>query len=960
MNLISWTPTHDLVEKLQQQTNQLQKVGLSPKNDPILSLKSVITPLLNTINEHPPLKKLFVRWLGEKGLQTNGMLDPQQVAQHLLKVDDWQGKIEYLQKKILKLTQKFLSNNFINQIPIHFKDLKPEVLDKKLWKSYHGILSTLVEISKIKKLESPNIEKIIKELNVWCLHYLVVPAKPSLIDIPGDETHYPFGEYDRDNRPHYHREDGGAIVQKFISELVKKYPCLQELQVNLIKNETFPNLINEFCSLFGNSNNNNDIEPPTQYLKIYNTNDLDKAKQHPLNHPSSTLFLDFSNYVQDQLSEGSEQCSIVNKLCDLIKDFTNVNMIYGAAVNIGGQDCYFFCSKDPKLLKEFQDDFKDFLGSHGAYPEIMLLKGLLLDLGYDISKTFLNSYPLEKRIWVEKYLKIEPIYAEEHTEKDVQLEYDKLMQRLQELKQTKDNPNNQGSELTGYFVPFLFDFISNMPKSFIINHPVIFTIVAARIKKIRKKLENLKGLSFQQCFMNFKLIIEHVHYLLIFYETKSTHTLSKHLNDLESNAADLKKIDKKDFTFTSGVACYPNIADVLKIAFEEVKPNVTFEEKSYYELTESNKSLKAWMQKYFTCKMQCFTDSPIESIENIENQDIIFTDLHPNRVVYPFVKTIEIVEIIQYILRKREKSFPFVIVIDCATTFFFTPEVQELLKKLHDEVESGKLIIILTNSFAKFLCMLDDKFPGGMIQVHSSQNNSYAKIICEQLLIRSSRDFFSPQAEKYFYLLLKNCRNHILSFLTIIRKNTNTVYQILDQQGLVIQKKGAWTNPIQVGSRSEKIPMIGLHFNYMHKQLFENDNDDTLNVIVIVMQYYLFAKFIEGGLPITMKPSFGSHSNIIECWSALRLSLGLETELMEKYPEILVKVNNELKSLLTSDRKEGLAKKIQQLNDCARKDKEKNLNQKICEVHASIFPFAQQGFENTIDFLLCAFNRPLT
>ena len=965
MNFISWKPSDLFIETLKSQTNKLANVQLDRLSykERISSLVESLSPLIQTFEKNPPINKYFAHWLGSKNLKRAGRFDPELVAAHLLtNVQEkvWKGKLFKLQDKIVKFTNNFLSGALAEKkIPRHFKSLSIENLDKKLYKSYHGIFSTSVLISQLKKnSESENINRIIKELKVWCLHYLVVSSKPPLIDFEGDEYLYPFGEYNENNEAHYHREDGGAIVKIFLSELKKRYHWLQTTQINLIKNNEFRKHIINCCKLFKLDNK------ATKYMKVEKLDlqfFIEKNGQNLQDH--SILFLDFSRYIQDNLDKTNANSNnnspnpltaLENFVSELSKhhNLLNLNLIYGATVTIANQDLYFFKSTTSELLNGFKNTFKTIQGTHGAYPEIMLVKRYLIDLGYSI-KSFLNSYPIEQRKWFEIYLRVSPIFTAQFNENDVIREREDLIIHLKNLMLPNLIP-----QLTAFYLPFLHDLIKNMPNSLVIDAPKICETIVYRIRKIKKLLDNINEISDSKCLMRFHLIIEHIQYLLIFFKIESMETLPQ-LIDSIAPLVD-SKIEKRTFTFTSGSACYGNIAEGLIQMFSDLdaKPNVFFGDTSYYELRDSNGSFGKCLESDFICTTASLTD--FTHINDLNNQDVIFTDSYPNRVVFESVKKIEIEKVIHYILEKRKTNpeiaeRPLVVVIDCATTFFMHDEMQETINQFSNAIMHGKLIIINTNSFTKYVGIGVDKFPGGIVQVFSSNELKNAESLCDYLRVSSAQDSFSPEASRTFYLLLKYCNSHILSYVDIIRTNTDRVYDLLTKAGLVIQDDQPSENPIQVGFRSNGIPMIGLHTNYIYKTLFGSEvNADIKHVIVIIIQYYLFEKLIEKNVPVTMKPSYGFlSSNLIECWSALRLTIGVIPKFFDLYPLVIQEANQEISLLFSSKPKQvELAGKIRFLAQ------QKKLMQKICSAHVTIFSGKQSGFENILDaFLGGIFNK---
>lgn len=944
MSFISWKPHKELTASLTQQTYQLVDICFHDDVDnKIMALEKAFTTFVPLL-ENTPLEKVFIHWLGSKNVRKDGHLNPELIARYLITtvhVDQskfWVSNVQNLQKTMNKIVRKFLRTPS-QDVPRHFQGTDIQFLDKRFWKSYHILFSTLVIIDQLQYSKSENIQGVIKELEVWCLHFLVSAAKVPIFNLPNDSNHYPFGEYQLDNEPHYHREDGGAIVQIFIQEIKKKYEYLKDIEINLIKNNEFRKHIINCCRLFENSS--------IKYKKIGNTDlnelDINNLQIEFKNLP--TVFLDFSLFLQSQLDTTNfdSNKNFIVDLFDFIHNLSinlDAKIIFGGVANINNQDFYFFQSTDPTLLKKFTKEFKIIQGSHGAYPEIMLLKRYLIEFNYNL-KSLLKRYPICERKCYENYLKIHPLFSPKITLNDVENEYKDLINQLDQIKSASQN-----SDVLNHCIGFIHSLLSATPCSLVVNDPKIYEILFFRMRKIKNSIKDLQKCSFQKCLSKFHLTFDYIQYLFIFFKIDKTETLNQLLNN--SSPKVNEHVDKQSFTFTSGIACYGNIADELTRIFSPgYQPKVCFEETSYYELTKSNGSVRKCMEGRFHCRVNSLID--FETIKDLAEQDIIFTDLYPNRVVFESVKKIEVEKMIKFILDQRSKNstkkYPLVVVIDCATTFFMHQEFQNLLDNLSESIEKGDVIGLLTNSFVKYTMGGCDKFSGGSVQVFGSKKTGNTKNFCQHLTAKNKNDPFSEEAERCFYLLLKYAPSNILNYLEMIKKNTNIVYSLLDKKKLIIDQHHSWMEPIHVGFKDREIPMIGLHFNYMNNQLFESKaNEDTLHTIVEIMQYYLFAKFVEKNLPITMKQSFGfASSNLIECWSAVRLTIGLETDMLHLYPEVIDEINKDLQILL-SCKKSNLAEKIQELTNT-------KLVKNLYLNHLVVLENATKGFEAFLEFL---------
>jgi len=212
---------------------------------------------------------------------------------------------------------------------------------------------------------------------------------------------------------------------------------------------------------------------------------------------------------------------------------------------------------------------------------------------------------------------------------------------------------------------------------------------------------------FHDCLNKFVLIFEHFQCLLILLDYKVD---EDHISILSSKTtkAELSGIANDIFTCTSGIACFRNIFYGLANIFPR-KLKFGIDEKSYYEIIESYGNIEKCHREY---NINILSLMEYKKINKIEEYDGFCTDIYPNRIVKQSVFRIPIEEIIKCSLEKRAQSAsshnnsspesPLIFVIDCATIFFTHPEVSGLIERIQSDIQSGNLILILTNSLAKY------------------------------------------------------------------------------------------------------------------------------------------------------------------------------------------------------------------------------------------------------------------
>ncbi|BBI16803.1 hypothetical protein [Neochlamydia sp. S13] len=959
-NIFSWNPPRPLLKQLENYCRDLNKtLPTTERNkDPTQDLTAFFQNFVQTIEvEHRPLRKIFVRWLGKKDLvDSNGKLEPTLIANYLSPLwkkdpNKCQANLYLLFNYMTKITKRFIKNKFSVAVTPSLEKIDIKTLDQKFYKSYHKILSTAQFICSLEKIKDESIKIIITELNVWCLHYLVESAKTPLINFAQDKYNYPFSEYIDDNAPHYHREDGGAIVNIFLREIQKRHNWLKDIKISLIKNDEFEKLIINCCQILKG-----------RYLPA-EPNDLENILIEINNKPADNDFT-FVDYSEAFKFYEHDNSILPNKNINEILGsvFKGNHLIVGVVLKIDGQSLYFFHGNNKENLQKFLTTFKSLQGAHGAYPDIVLLKELLIRTGYRIT-SLLDHYPIPQRRAYETYLEIPPLEEREITLEEVINTHQKLFEYVKFLSESAEN-----STLTSHYLQFLYKLLAATNPVIRVENPLIYKAAFHCLIKIKKHLSQLSYNNFQDCQNKFILVFEHFQQLQILYKREEIETIPEVLNSQPTP----KGVVSNGYTFTSGIACFGNITEGLLQMLAEgshqpdgepLKPSVIFDTNSYYEISESTGGLKDCLKERFSC--QTAQLSNFETIPDLENYDVIFTDIYPNRVVRLVIEEIKVKEIIKTILEKRDSisvthkdnKRPLAMVLDCATTFFMHEEVRSLVEEFETPINEGKLILILTNSLAKYGQLGLDKFPGGIVQVYSSDTS--ADDLLRGLLTSSANDNFSKEAFWFFHLMLKHCSENIINYLEKIRKNTDFVYKELQKQGLVIEKKQDITDQgstqknntkkplIQIGYRDEKVPMIGIHMNGFQRELFGKEDEQFLHILVVIMQYYLYARYIKNNLPVTMSQSFGfANANLIECWSALRLTIGLEEEKdLRSYAAIIGQIKEELDCLVEDDLKEKVKDNILKLS------KQQDLKKLFYHYHSNFVDEVQGGLSSFVNYL---------
>ena len=522
-------------------------------------------------------------------------------------------------------------------------------------------------------------------------------------------------------------------------------------------------------------------------------------------------------------------------------------------------------------------------------PEISQISHQLMNLGFSISD--LAQYlPTELRETLS--LKGVEFLEIEATAKTVTEKLEKMI---------KEFPSARNTQMAQFYLQMFQELLNSVLKHMKNDQrlndinclkPMIDSFDAI-IKKMTHiaKIDALKempiGKKTQAILLDVSLAIEEIIFILCFVNIKDPkRKLTDPLNELGAESK-----YKNTYLCSSGMSAYYCVCESIKKIYDsneeqkQEKITMGFLKGSYYEL-----QLEQGFGSYLKQFCNCFS----VSIEDLKNQtfDIINLDLYPNNVILDEVKKNPVNELIKAQLEKREKNDPpLTVIIDTSTTFFTTEEIKKIVAQFDQQIEEGKINLILINSLAKFAMCGLDKYTGGLIQTFSCLDE-----LNIQLTETTGKNSPSAEAEKFFLLFMEN-HKLIETYLQQLNKNTNQMYSKLiglnNQEG----------NPIQIGKREESIPMIGIHFKNMLKALPARkiEREELKKLLEVtqtaslacIMQYFLAAKALHMNLPVSIRSSFGFSSiNFIECGTALRMTIGLEEEnILDQVAEMILREN---------------------------------------------------------------------
>lgn len=870
-------------------------------SDPRIDFQDWLKDLIGTLNTDKRLAKTFLTAINDKKELLKGHpIQDINAIQKIFENQILEERRATLYTAFEKLSEKFIrieeKTKAIHRYPylvgIKYKDLQARWHES--FEALQRTIETLNELSKITKLEKDeikNLEKIQNQLKVSWLHYLVRGAKIPLLD-PAQPENLPFIEFYENNEALYYRGDGGAIIDIYFEAFFDKFPLLkknftskkdlQELTgkgfIGLVNKARFRDILKKCCKFFSFEH--------FEYRSISNISDISSIqfKSEKTIFDFTFNFDDFRT-IKDLISNLLAQFSILS--ASLV---STSSLIIGAADD---HDIYFFLpiggSWNENTLK-FLEHFHCYQNVHGVYPEIMTVKEALVKLNYNLQKLE-NIYPFKDNM---KKPKPSNSKSEEAT-KEENPGYEKASKELEDAFKSLEKKLSLFLTRNYFSIAYkLWKFLKR--KTVILQHPSINKILSKRITRMQKIISQIETieetqtnteLKFQECLQQFYLLFDELttySSFLIINPNEVRNSLPKGLK--------LEGVQFQDFTYTSGMSCFGAITDAIFDYNKSSSPmEIRFEEGCYYELTHVKGGLKDYITKDYNWD-RFSLDSP-HFEEKCKNWDVIFTDLYPNFVTLDVVREIPLKELIDKAMEKRDKSKPLFVVLDTSTTIFFDCSVEEYIKSLHSYLQDGTLALFIVNSLAKFTMNGLDKYTGGIVRFY--YNSGRFEKIAESLNTTSQKDPFSDQSQWFFYFLFNECVDEIKTYVERIGKNTNDLYK-----GLAELRKKEKDTYIRIGERSEKIPMMGLHFGNIISKVNANNaeqpTDNQKSNLTLIMQYYFYAKFAAERWPISLRSSFGfPTTNFIECGTALRLTAGDEEEsTREKYIDKIKKINVEI------------------------------------------------------------------
>lgn len=278
-----------------------------------------------------------------------------------------------------------------------------------------------------------------------------------------------------------------------------------------------------------------------------------------------------------------------------------------------------------------------------------------------------------------------------------------------------------------------------------------------------------------------------------------------------------------------------------------------------------------------------------QSDAQIEDCDVYFIDIHPNNAVESRLFSHDIPQILQT-LKKFPNNRPRTLVVDITLSSLSSSEIRNLLNEAEPLILSGQLNVVLVQSLTKFSQLGLDKLSAGCLAAYNNTNQQIWKGFNDQLHILQNQEPVDPLTLQFFACLAKYVPNLQKEYIKQINQNTKELYH------MVLERYQTLNLPI-----SKHILALtcntDLHTCYLalnSKGILSFDASFKLSLdeisgftkAIIKELFIPLAEWLD--LPLTERMSIGFPlSSINECMHVVRLTVGLEKELLPKYADLI-------------------------------------------------------------------------
>jgi hypothetical protein len=278
-----------------------------------------------------------------------------------------------------------------------------------------------------------------------------------------------------------------------------------------------------------------------------------------------------------------------------------------------------------------------------------------------------------------------------------------------------------------------------------------------------------------------------------------------------------------------------------------------------------------------------------QSDAQIEECDVYFIDIHPNNAVETQLYSHNISDILRS-LNNFSQDKPCTLVVDITLNSLSDDEINTLLNEARDLIGRGQLNLVLIQSLTKFSQLGLDKLSAGFLAAYNN-NSLFWQKFNDQLNSLQVQEPVDALTLQFFACLTHYAPDFQKNYIEQINRNTQALYrQIVENYQMVslpISKKilaltcNTDLNTCYLAFNSRGIfSLLDPIFNLSLEEI-SNFTNDMIKKLFIPLATWL-------DLPLTERMSIGFPlSSINECMHVIRLTVGLEEELLPKYVDLI-------------------------------------------------------------------------
>lgn len=582
-------------------------------------------------------------------------------------------------------------------------------------------------------------------------------------------------------------------------------------------------------------------------------------------NPKDPPFFDIGQIINPEIDlvDGNELMERFKKVRGTLQSLKlNPNFIFGGVVtfNDSKNQLAFILNPTGKAAQTLASKSMTFLSTAGYRPDIVASEH---NLGFKI-ENYLDLFSIAPKKAVS-----EKVYTLE------------LLQKLhKELQKEIENNLLDKSKAAQFYFSFFKNLHPHLgPESLALNDlkaiQVIGNAYENLLDQLRKPTQDYAAL-----VVKIDLIFEEINIISRFNTSL----------DFEKQLKELAKTDTIPFTVTlhtSGMNVFSMLIPALHKALKGKKEPFTalIPESLYFEVGTCTSHLHKRM-----------TATTYTNDFNPEKFDVVFMELHPNNVTKDYMCDLEVIKNIKK-EKLAERKTALTVVLDTSTTLFYDKDVKDILLQYKKEIDDGKIAFVIVNSLEKLLQLSQSKYPGGIAAIYANDKHSPLSAIMTQY---AKKEPLSREAQSFLKMFIFEEKWPLL-YKEKLLENTNYFYKLAAER-----LTGFEGNSFEVIKKdSYKTPFLALHYQtfvkkILHQLKSKSLSYDETNLVKectgkIISQYCGLLANLEG-LFLARRMSFGfDHMNFLDCYTALRLSVGLEPEeILDKFIDLFTNLDQSL------------------------------------------------------------------